>query len=430
MAYEFFFSYARANDDAYLKQFFNDLSEDIRQKRGLPRGAEVGFLDQAGLDLGTEWDPAIVAALQDSNVLLAVASPAYFKSDYCGKEWALFRRRCEAAAGPGGQLPPLLKSIVWIKYPIEPLPHEVRSTQLLFADPQALHNEKGFRYLLRQLAVQQTLYNDLIDQLGTEIIEAGDTHRIPPLPPAQVPALAQVRSAFEAAAAEVAPARPGGGITGGGASGPRHVHFIFVAANPQDFGPAFAADAYLEAGAGDWKPFFPDDVRPINPLLAQVAARDDLLFSSTEVPFGPDLIERVDAAWKQRQIVVIVIDPWSVHWDAQRHQPSYQALLRQLDARLDYHWCVLVPWNERSEPLSTQRDQVVATVLHTFDRHATLAPNPMFYRDGIRSAQELQSAVAEVLTRLKEEIKKRAPVERPVPAGPARLVVSGPSARS
>jgi hypothetical protein len=69
-------------------------------------------------------------------------------------------------------------------------------------------------------------------------------------------------------------------------------------------------------------------------------------------------------------------------------------------------------------------------VQHTFHRHATLAPNPMFYREGIRSAQELQAAVAEVLTRLKEEIKRLAPVERPVPMGPPRLVVSGPSARS
>ena len=428
MAYMFFFSYARANYDAYLKLFFDDLSEDIRQKLGLDRNAKVGYFDQEGLELGTEWDPAIVTALQTSNVLLSVTSPAYFKSDYCGKEWALFRQRCEAAADPGGHMPPLLKSIVWVKYPIEPLPAEVRSMQLLFANPHAIQNEKGFRYVLKQLAAHQAVYTDLIDQLSTEIINAGDRHPIPPL--SQVPTLAHVPSAFASAPVEPSPIAsvPGTSVTG--PSGPRHVHFIFVAADPKDIDPSFPADAYLESGAGDWKPFFPDDIRPINPLLAQVAARDDLLFSSMEVPFGPDLIERVDAAWKLRQIVVIVVDPWSVHWDAKRNHPSYQELLRRLDARLDYHWCVLVAWNERSQPLSTQWDQVVATVQHTFDRHAKLAPNPMFYRDGIRSAQELQAAVAEVLTRLKEEIKKRATVERPVPVGPPRLVVSGPSARS
>lgn len=428
MTYIFFFSYARSNYSPYLKQFFDDLSEDIRQKCGLAPNVEVGFLDQKDLELGTEWDPAIVSALQTSNVLLSVASPAYFKSDYCGKEWALFRRRCEAAAGPGGNMPPLLKSIVWVKYPIEPLPAEVRSTQLLFSNPHAIHNEKGFSYVLKQLEANKAVYIDLIDQLSTEIIDAGDRYPIPPL--TQVPTLAHVPSAFAAASVELPPVAYVSGTSVASPSGPRHVHFIFVAADPKDLDPAFPADAYLESGAGDWKPFFPDDIRPINPLLAQVAARDDLLFSSMEVPFGPDLIERVDAAWKLRQIVVIVVDPWSVHWDAKRNQSSYQELLRRLDARLDYHWCVLVAWNERSQPLSTQWDQVVATVLHTFDRHATLAPNPMFYRDGIRSAQELQAAVAEVLTRLKEEIKKRAAVERPVPVGPPRLVVNGPGARS
>ena len=145
------------------------------------------------------------------------------------------------------------------------------------------------------------------------------------------------------------------------------------------------------------------------------------------MPFGDDLLERVDAALKQRQIVVIVIDPWSLHWDAQRAVPRYQPLLQRLDARLDYHWCVLVPWNENDAGIAPLREEVAAAVHATFDRHATLLPNPLFYREDISSAAELQAAVAESLTRLKEEVKKRADVARPMPAGPSRPAVTGPS---
>ena len=124
---------------------------------------------------------------------------------------------------------------------------------------------------------------------------------------------------------------------------------------------------------------------------------------------------------------MIVVDAWSLHWDAQQAQPRYTQLLQQLDGRIDYHWCVLVPWNEQDPASHAQQDAVRQQVRQTFDRHARLMPNPMFYRDDIRSVDAFRNSVAEVLTRLKEEIRKSAPVLRVVPTGPQRLVVSGPA---
>jgi hypothetical protein len=49
----------------------------------------------------------------------------------------------------------------------------------------------------------------------------------------------------------------------------------------------------------------------------------------------------------------------------------------------------------------------------------------MFYRANVRSYQELEATVREVLTQLKEEIRKRANVERPVPQGPSKAIISG-----
>ena len=420
MAREFFFSYTRGNNDPYLKRFFDDLSEEVRTLRGLPAGAEVGFFDQPDLELGEDWDAALVDALQSCKVMIAIASPGYFKSEYCGKEWALFRDRVRAGAG-GGKPAPLLKPIVWVPFKIDELPAAVSAGQLTFGDPQAVHNSRGFRYMLKQIQELRTAYNDVVEALAAEIVAAADAHPLPPL--AAVPKLADVAAAFGAAAPVAAGAAPVPVPTG-----PKHVRFIYVAADPLDFGAARGSEPYVDIGGPDWKPFWPEHKKRVHSFVQSIVSADELDFTSEAIPFGPNLIARIDEAWRLRQIVVLIVDAWTLHWDSQRPAPTYQKLLNQLDGRLDYHWCVLVPWNESDTECLAQRDAIAATVRKTFDRHANLAPNPMYYRDGIRSADELKRTLGDVLTRLKEEIKKRAPVAMPIPAGPAKSVVTGPSA--
>jgi hypothetical protein len=144
------------------------------------------------------------------------------------------------------------------------------------------------------------------------------------------------------------------------------------------------------------------------------------------VAFGPNLIADIQDALKRRQIVVIVVDPWTLYWDARQPQPQYSPVLRELDQMMGYHWCVLVP--DADAECAPLRDDINKVLRSTFDLHATLYPNPLFYREGIQSAPDLQSAVAEVLIRLKEEITKRAAVERSVAAPLPRQVIQGPFA--
>src|SRR5512132_1470655 len=96
MPYEFFFSYTRGNNDAYLRQFFKDLSEEVRIRKGLPKDKDtpVGFFDQQEIELGATWDQTIIDALQESKVMVSIYSPGYFQSQYCGKEWDVFMQRC------------------------------------------------------------------------------------------------------------------------------------------------------------------------------------------------------------------------------------------------------------------------------------------------------------------------------------------------
>jgi FxsC-like protein len=411
MAYEFFLSYTRANNDAFLKKFFDELSQSIRDSRGLGQTAEVGFFDQRDLELGEQWDAAIVDALQTSKVFLAITSPGYFKSEYCGKEWGLFRQRLTASVKQ--PLPPLIKPIVWIPSRIDTLSTAVTAGQLAFGDPQAVQNRRGFKFLLKNLQEHQATFNHLIDSLAQEICDAADAHELPALNP--VPSLRSARSEFISSGVGRVPLAP---------TGPKHVRFVYVAADPHAFGAARVPDPYVDAGGADWKPFYPDDKTRIHRLVQNFVSTDDLDFTSEEIRFSDNLLAEVDDAWAKRQIVVLIVDGWTVHWGQQ-----YRTILSQLDRRLDYHWCVMVPRNDADQDAAAVRAQIDNAISTTFDRHANFARNPLFYRDNIRTSSELKRQLSDVLTRLKEEIKKRAEVTKPMPAGPSRAVLAGPSAQ-
>ena len=411
MPYEFFFSYTRANNDAYLKTLFADLSQAIRDIRGEPPDAEVGFFDQRELELGEEWDAAIINALQTSKVFIAVTSPAYFKSDYCGKEWRVFHNRISAGRAP---VPPLLKPIAWIPTELDTLASPLLKGQMTFGDPGALQNQRGFKHILKNLQDHTTTYNNLIEELAREITTAGDAQSIGPL--GNVPSLALTPSAFAADAAT------GAGPALVAPTGPKHVRFVYVAADPNLFGDARGKDPYLHIGGADWKPFFPADTTRIHRFAQHVASSDELDFTSEELRFGENLVDEIVASWSRRQIVVLIIDGWSLHWN---HQ--YQNILKRLDERLDFHWCVLVPRNDQDPDSAAIKDHIDAALRTTFDRHINFAPNPLFFRDNITSAVDLRMQLGEVLTKLKEEIRKRADVAMPVPVGPSKAVVSSAS---
>src|SRR5690349_808143 len=93
MGFYFFLSYARASDGGHVKKFFDDLSQAIRDKKGLNETETVGFFDMRNIELGREWEPEIIGALQKCHTMVCLYAPAYFKSSYCGKEWEIFRLR-------------------------------------------------------------------------------------------------------------------------------------------------------------------------------------------------------------------------------------------------------------------------------------------------------------------------------------------------
>ena len=79
MPYDFFFSYRRADFGAPMREFFTDLGEEVRKLRGLDKHENPAFFDQESIETGDNWDAALLAALQQSRVLVPLYSPAYFR---------------------------------------------------------------------------------------------------------------------------------------------------------------------------------------------------------------------------------------------------------------------------------------------------------------------------------------------------------------
>jgi hypothetical protein len=99
----FFLSYARAvkgpamvgkvrDPDRYVKTFFQDLAENVGQLIALRADVPAGFMDQE-IRGGVKWPDELMRVVGTCQVLVALLSPPYLESDWCGMEWHAFSQR-------------------------------------------------------------------------------------------------------------------------------------------------------------------------------------------------------------------------------------------------------------------------------------------------------------------------------------------------
>jgi ADP-ribose pyrophosphatase YjhB (NUDIX family) len=90
--YDVFLSYARIDDsenEHYVEHLVNELASVYRRQVG--RELRV-FFDRQAIVTAQEWEREIRNALSRSSIMVAVLSPAYFSSPWCGREWDTFIR--------------------------------------------------------------------------------------------------------------------------------------------------------------------------------------------------------------------------------------------------------------------------------------------------------------------------------------------------
>lgn len=182
MSHAFFASYATLdNSSKHLQKVVLDLRERVRTRLGAANAADVGFFAVYDGILTTQvWEERLSEAARSARVVVLFCSNTYFNSEYCAKEFDIFRRRLGgAAAAPGAGV------IVPVIWDVCRLPEAVSRFQAshLAAFPDD-YRTQGLLALKRNNTARAR-YDKAMTAL-TDIIASAAT-RDPPLPPLHPP---------------------------------------------------------------------------------------------------------------------------------------------------------------------------------------------------------------------------------------------------
>jgi hypothetical protein len=194
----FFLSYARAGgDDAELvRSFFRDLSTETSLLAGTLAGRDVGFFDDQSLRVGMPWRDTLLSELGTAQTFVALTSPQYFASEWCGREWALFSRRLiDVNSRSSGILP-----VTWVPSPLPPVAQTIQRVEVPVV---GAYRDFGLRQVMR-LQRHRDDYRYIVHRLASHIVDLASNLHVPPL--RGMPDLDAVPSVFVDSAA----ARPAG----------------------------------------------------------------------------------------------------------------------------------------------------------------------------------------------------------------------------
>jgi FxsC-like protein len=415
VAHQFFFSYSRRNRNDDLDRFVKDLCEKVRLRKHVSE-ADVVFFDGDAIEVGAPWKQTLSTALRASPVFLALCSPDYINSDYCGKEFQVFVDRYDAHVAAGNPQPPpnAILPILW-GAPSASLRDVITRFQYTDDDFPPVYAREGLRYMM-ELKEHDDDYKKFVTRLAQKIVDAA-AHPIPAL--AQLPPLDDVKSAFH---------------DGGHADtdeGDR-AWFVFVAPRPAELAKSRASiDRYKKAGGRDWRPFHPDVKESVGLIAQTVAAQYDRYYA--EVPVSANLLDELAKAETTREPVVVLVDPWSLTVG------DYKTRMTALDKRIVDTSAILVSWNSPDPDTDSRKTELKALVAKTFAYRARVG-RTLHYWGEVDNPSDLKTRLLEMLAHYTNKVlettnaQKTIPEEQvlggstdaPVPLGRPPVVENGP----
>ncbi|MED7955380.1 TIR-like protein FxsC [Streptomyces sp. BE303] len=367
----FFFSYARRDyeaEDAFVDQFFNDLRDELGLIEPAAGADEIAYRDTERLRLGDNWEQQLARMLARCRTMVALYSPAYFASLYCGKEWTAFRGRVRRHEELAGDVVPALVPVLWESLP-DALPDEVLKIQYVQQGMGETYVRSGLRDLLRTdplgaeyRQVVRVVAERIRDAAARRLTELPDFDLgavrgyFPVAPPVRPAPTAGMVRLFVAAgrASDPPPGRgaeraPDGAVPG--QAGPGAV--------PAQPGPARRGGWY-GAKPWHWAPYHP----PTHPSLV-VRAQQVITaagHTTTLEEVAPGLGEWLDRAREDNQVSVLLVDPWVAGSDA------YRTALREYDEQNHPVTGVMVPVGSGDPAAGPERDALWAGVRGVFRR--------------------------------------------------------------
>jgi FxsC-like protein len=403
MPFKFFFSYARDNADKYLEKFYDDLRGEIRQRAGLSE-RETAFRD-TGLQTGDHWNSKLKDALQTSQTFICTISPTYILREFCGKEFQIFHERTQnrleadrETVNPHNVILP----VIWI--PIKgDLPEALGSLQLYDADFSPDYKVEGLRYLLK--LGKETEYQQFLHLFAGKVIDAALSTELPVLN--FVPDFDAVSSAFHQNQS-VADRVPDESV-----GGPNNVKFVFVAAKQQEIQTIRDMLAcYHSEGGWFWRPYDPPEKLTVGTIAQQIASDENLRYH--EIPFDGGIIEHLRRADEKREIIVLVVDAWSIKLRV------YRDLMRLYDSGGFLNCAVLIVWNEQDNETQHNFSGLQDLVTVTFRFRASIK-DQVYFKGPIGSLEELRREIRKTLVDLRLKILEVGQAEKritgqPIPA--------------
>ena len=407
MDYWFFFSYAHADDGDFLRRFYTDLREEVRQLRGAEK-QEVSFLDRNAISHGSAWETSLETGLRTCRVFVPLYSTAYFKAEYCGKEFAAFRSRLYTYLKEQQQpvADPLILPVLWSPEAnvLPKLPATISGIQYTDDDIQngypAEYKTEGVSQLVRRGAAPNGTLNDqywrFIRRLAVNITNAADQINLPPA--ATVTPLAKVIAEFPDSS-KTSPDPT--------AEGPRYVQFIFIAGKQPELQKAARTDLkfYGKHGGSDWLPYLDAYKGNAAALASDVikALPEGTVYE--EVVTSGDIWKQVKLAESQEKIVVVMVDTWTLKIE------EYRKLIAPLDSYNSVNCITLIAWNDEDQEANVYKTELETAVNGAFFNKAIQKPSN-FLCSSIKSYDTFKDELIKAVTQAQSQLVDIAKIKK------------------
>lgn len=335
----FFLSYARTprrdltdreDPDRWVHKLYKDLCDEILQITDASP-EEAGFMDREN-QVGTEWSPALTAALGSCRVFVPLYSRRYFESDNCGREWFAFaQRELNHNARRNGRPVRAIVPALYTRVPRDRLPDVASAIQYDHTDFGPRYISEGF-YGIMKLHSYRPHYQRAVKRLAERIVQVADDTNLPFEQPGR----------FETLSSPFGRGRAMGPLA-------EQLH-IMVLAHSRGTLPDGRDPGYYGDTPSLWSPYQPDYPQP----LVDYAREHFMRCLGREPLIGsfPDSVPYWTSQSQEMPPSLCLVDAWVVFSDA------YTDSLRQLN-ELPHPWMgVLVPWNRDDTDLAKAAPEI------------------------------------------------------------------------
>jgi TIR domain len=316
MPHLIFVSYSRINvkyqkDAELIQKLVNDLKNDLEVQAPMGGVNEVCFFDTTNIETGSDWNEDLSEAAARSRVALALFSPSYFSSVWCGREFQVFldRQKQAAPAIPGERASVAILPVIWIRPTALPEPASaIQNTDasLPYAPFPAEYTQIGLRQIMLLNAEPQ--YTQVRIALGERILKAVTAARLPEVSNVD---LRNYRSAWEA--------QPSADQKQDGSDSVTKTCFV-----------------YLANDGWHWRPYAEPEPK-VGAMAQQITGEIGLQYE--EIPCNAELPARLKDTNKKHVPTVLISDPSS--WT----NPTITKALADYDDRYFLNCGFIVPWD-------------------------------------------------------------------------------------